>query len=141
MIFDECKQSILRDLGENFTFSSFLQKLEVHKQKFNPAQLTGLEQRLSLLSAFLVDPKSTTITKKKTPSAPVKDKPSRFQPGQLTIIDLSDPFLDTASACGLFEILVRLFVRADVGTGKVLVVDEAHKVCVQFLCETLTHFW
>jgi DNA helicase HerA-like ATPase len=32
-----------------------------------------------------------------------------------------------ASACGLFEIIIRLFVRADVGSGKVLVVDEAHK--------------
>lgn len=52
---------------------------------------------------------------------------SRFAPGQLTIIDLSDPFIDSASACGLFEIITRLFVRADVGTGKVLVVDEAHK--------------
>lgn len=43
-------------------------------------------------------------------------------------MDLSDPFIDSASACGLFEIITRLFVRADVGTGKVLVVDEAHKV-------------
>jgi hypothetical protein len=54
---------------------------------------------------------------------------SRFASGQLTIIDLSDPFLDAASACGLFEIILRLFVRADVGTGKVVVMDEAHKVC------------
>ena len=52
----------------------------------------------------------------------------RFAPGQLTIIDLSDPFIDPAAACGLFEIITRLFVRAEVGTGKVLVVDEAHKV-------------
>jgi len=51
----------------------------------------------------------------------------RFAAGQLTIIDLSDPFIDSVSACGLFEIITRLFVRADVGTGKVLVVDEAHK--------------
>jgi len=34
---------------------------------------------------------------------------------------------DPASACGLFEVLTRLFVRAEVETGKVLVVDEAHK--------------
>lgn len=54
---------------------------------------------------------------------------TRFAESQLTIIDLSDPFIDPASACGLFEIITRLFVRADVGTGKVLVVDEAHKVC------------
>ncbi|KII95334.1 hypothetical protein PLICRDRAFT_169998 [Plicaturopsis crispa FD-325 SS-3] len=29
--------------------------------------------------------------------------------------------------CGLFKVVTRLFVRADVGTGKVLLVDEAHK--------------
>lgn len=52
----------------------------------------------------------------------------RFAAGQLTIIDLSDPFIDPGSACGLFEIITRLFVRAEVGTGKVLIVDEAHKV-------------
>lgn len=56
-----------------------------------------------------------------------KQKP-RFSPGQLTIVDLSDPFIDPAAACGLFEIITRLFVRANVDTGKVLVVDEAHKV-------------
>jgi hypothetical protein len=53
---------------------------------------------------------------------------SRFAAGQLTIVDLSDPFLDEGAACGLFDIMIRLFVRAEVNTGKVLVVDEAHKV-------------
>lgn len=77
-------------------------------------QLSGLEQRMWLLKSFM---------KKSYES----DTP-RFAPGQLTIIDLSDPFIDATSACGLFEIIVRLFVRAEVGTGKVLLVDEAHKV-------------
>ncbi|KAF9534163.1 hypothetical protein CPB83DRAFT_843792 [Crepidotus variabilis] len=113
--------SILRDLGELYSYAAFMKKLEVSKQKFNPAQLTGLEQRLSLLTSFL-DPTSSTQVKGKN----IKSK-SRFEKGHLTIVDLSDPFLDTSSACGLFEIIVRLFVRADVDTGKVLVVDEAHK--------------
>jgi len=100
-------------------------KLDISKQSFNPAQLSGLDQRLSLLKSFMESPKKKTSVKR-----------PRFLPGQLTIIDLSDPFLDAASACGLFEIIVRLFVRADVETGKVLVVDEAHKVgvCSQSSC-------
>lgn len=98
-----------------------MKKLEVSKQKFNPAQLAGLEQRLSLLDSFL-EPAQYSMNS--------STKSKRFAAGQLTIIDLSDPFLDAASACGLFEIIVRLFIRADVGTGKVLVVDEAHKVCL-----------
>ncbi|KAH7930072.1 hypothetical protein BV22DRAFT_1079734 [Leucogyrophana mollusca] len=104
--------SILRDLGENFSYEEFMRRLELKKETFNPAQLAGLEQRMALLNSFM--------------DRKVRSQ-RRFAAGQLTIIDLSDPFIDPASACGLFEILTRLFVRADVGTGKVLVVDEAHK--------------
>jgi len=113
-------QAILRDLGEGYTYQAFIAQLNVSKKTFNSAQLAGLEQRLSLLNSFLDVP---PIPKKKA-----SKKPARFSAGMLTIIDLSDPFLDSASACGLFEIIIRLFVRADVGSGKVLVVDEAHKV-------------
>ena len=56
--------------------------------------------------------------------------PCRFATGQLTIIDLSDIFVDPSTACGLFEIVTRLFVRTKLDTGKLLVVDEAHKVRV-----------
>jgi hypothetical protein len=108
-------QCILRDLGERFTFNAFTTKLEEQKRSFNPAQVAGLEQRMSLLNSFMTKSRSQW------------PKP-RFSAGQLTIIDLSDPFIDSASACSLFEIITRLFVRTDVGTGKVLVVDEAHKV-------------
>ncbi|KAG1715954.1 hypothetical protein ID866_1243 [Astraeus odoratus] len=106
--------SILRDLGENFTYEKFMKRLDERKETFNSMQLAGLEQRMALLTSLLDTNKGA------------KPK-NRFAAGQLTIIDLSDPFIDPASACGLFEIVARLFVRADVGTGKILVVDEAHK--------------
>lgn len=92
-----------------------MRMLDVKKKDFSPQQLTGLKQRMELLESFLDKSR--------------KKPQSRFAPGQLTIIDLSDIFIDPHSACGLFEIVVRLFLRAKVGTGKVLVVDEAHKVC------------
>jgi hypothetical protein len=109
-------------LGENYTFGEFMARLEVCKTSFNTAQLSGLEQRMALLTSFM-DPSAMGLSQHRP----------RFSAGQLTIIDLSDPFIDSASACGLFEIITRLFVRADVGTGKVLVVDEAHKVCPRLL--------
>ncbi|KAG6847448.1 hypothetical protein H0H93_008056, partial [Arthromyces matolae] len=109
--------TILRDLGENYTYQSFMNQLDTHKKSFNPGQLSGLTQRMSLLTSFL----------KGKGSRGNSSNSSRFAAGRLTIIDLSDPFIDPASACGLFEIITRLFVRADVGTGKVLLVDEAHK--------------
>ncbi|KIM90985.1 hypothetical protein PILCRDRAFT_59166 [Piloderma croceum F 1598] len=108
--------SILRDLGEKYTYREFMVRLEECKMSFNPAQLTGLEQRMALLTSFM-DPNNMGLSQFRP----------RFAAGQLSIVDLSDPFIDPTSACGLFEIITRLFVRADVGTGKVLVVDEAHK--------------
>ena len=90
--------------------------LNEKRRTFNPAQAAGLEQRMALLESFM---SKSRLREKQT---------KRFSAGQITIVDLSDPFIDPASACGIFEIILRLFVRAKVDTGKVLVVDEAHKV-------------
>lgn len=107
-------QSILRELGEKCTYDQFIQRLELKKQDFNPQQRSGLTQRMELLQTFL--------------DKLNKPAPARFCGGQLTIIDLSDIFIDSHSACSLFEIITRLFARATLNTGKILVVDEAHKV-------------
>lgn len=107
----------LRKLGENFSFSAFKHELDDLKGDLNPLQKASLEQRLALLYSFLESSRS-----KAKPS-----RPTRFAKGQLTIIDLSDPFIDADSACGIFNIICRLFTRVEVGTGKVLVIDEAHK--------------
>ncbi|KZP24564.1 hypothetical protein FIBSPDRAFT_1042031 [Athelia psychrophila] len=114
--------SILRELGEDYTYAKFKKVLDVKKTKWNGAQLSGLEQRLALLESFMAKNKAG------------KKSGSRFAAGQITIVDLSDPFIDTGSACGLFEVITRLFVRADVKTGKCLVVDEAHKYLVNNDC-------
>lgn len=62
----------------------------------------------------------------------------RFAAGQITIVDLSDPFIDPASACSILEAVTRLFVRASVDTGKIIVIDEAHKVCTCYK-PSITH--
>lgn len=110
--------TILRNLGEKYTYGAFMLALEDSKRDFNPAQLSGLKQRMSLLTSFL-DKSPKSLKRRQTTS--------RFAAGQLTIIDLTDPFIDPSWACGLFEIVTRLFVRSELQTGKVLVVDEAHK--------------
>ena len=107
-------QSILRELGEDYTYEKFLERLYIQCEEFSKIQRAHLEQRMALLKLF------TTTEPHVQP---------RFAPGQLTIVDLSDPFIDPKSACGLFEIVARIFTRADLGkAGKVLLVDEAHKV-------------
>ena len=107
-------KSILRELGEEYTYEKFLERLEAQCEEFTRIQRAHLDQRMALLKLFT--------------STESHERP-RFVPGQLTIVDLSDPFIDSKSACGLFEIVIRIFTRADLGrAGKVLLVDEAHKV-------------
>ncbi|KAG8898822.1 hypothetical protein FRB99_007131 [Tulasnella sp. 403] len=105
--------NILRELGEDFTYPLFRAKLFQKADTFNPQQKSGFQQRMSLLESFL---------------GPRNNIP-RFKNGEITIVDLTDPFIDAASACSLFEIITRIFERDDV-EGKVLLVDEAHKVCI-----------
>ncbi|KAH8801975.1 hypothetical protein DL96DRAFT_1634713 [Flagelloscypha sp. PMI_526] len=103
--------NILRELGDTFTYSKFRTKLKVYEKDFSDQQMGPLKQRLALLKSFITTEK----------------QPDRFHKGQLTIVDLSDPFIDPNLAASLFKIVVRLFIRKDLDTGKVLVVDEAHK--------------
>lgn len=94
-------------------------------------QKSALDQRLALLKSFIQGPGVNS-----TMSQP------RFASGQLTVIDLSDPFIDAAAAASLFEIVMRMFVRADTQGGKIIVVDEAHKVITVipiFIQKQLTH--
>jgi len=115
--------SVLRELGDGYTYPAFMTKLDECKKDMNPAQKAGLKQRLELLRTFTRPTPKPSLSRN---TMSVKDE-ERFAAGMLTIIDLSDPFVDLALAGAIFEICIRLFQRASVDTGKVLVVDEAHK--------------
>jgi len=60
------------------------------------------------------------------------DKPDiwDFKAGSLTIVDLSCPFVDDGAACVLFNICLALFLKDRSGVGRVVALDEAHKVLV-----------
>jgi hypothetical protein len=109
---------ILRELGDDFTYSEFMTRIE--EKYMNTAQRAGLNQRLDLLQTFTQSPSEAR-------SISTVEEEQRFASGRVTIVDLSDPFVDPAMAGVIFEICIRLFQKADVDTGKVLVVDEAHK--------------
>jgi len=121
------RQSILRELGDDYTYSAFMKQLEEKKKEMNPAQKAGLKQRLDLLQTFTRQTRSLPLANLSRNTVAMREE-ERFIPGMITIIDLSDPFVDPPLAGAIFEILIRLFQRASVDTGKVLVVDEAHKV-------------
>ena len=56
------------------------------------------------------------------------DRAWGFEPGTLTIVDLSCPFVDESSACALFSICLDLFLERRNNTSRIVVLDEAHKV-------------
>ncbi|MCJ1425207.1 hypothetical protein MMC29_003095 [Sticta canariensis] len=51
-----------------------------------------------------------------------------FEPGSLTIVDLSCPFVDEAAACALFNMCLALFLESRGDVGRIIALDEAHKV-------------
>jgi hypothetical protein len=52
---------------------------------------------------------------------------SAGNPGELKIIDLTDPVIDSDSACVLFDIFLAIFLEKTSG-GKLIALDEAHNV-------------
>ena len=54
----------------------------------------------------------------------------------MTIIDLSCPFVDANMACVLFNIGISLYLESGLTTGKIIAVDEAHKVGANFNVNT-----
>jgi hypothetical protein len=106
---------ILREMstaGQPFDYKVF--KSHIKKKKFNAAQASMLQLRLDLLESFL-ELNATCV------------KP-HFQCGEVTIMDMSCPFVDANTACILFRIGLKQYLQSK-GHGKMVVLDEAHKVC------------
>jgi hypothetical protein len=106
---------ILREMstaGGPFDYQAF--KRHLKGKNFNAAQTSMLQMRLDLLESFL-DMDGSAV------------KP-HFQPGEITIMDMSCPFVDANMACILFRIGLKLYLQSET-SGKMIVLDEAHKVC------------
>ena len=125
---------ILRDLAianqgqTGFNYEAF--KLILENEQFLKGQLMPLKMRLSVLESFFepgsIVGSNANVNKSVT-------SPWTFSPGTLTIIDLSCPFVGPDDACALFNICVSLFLKGRRDTGRILALDEAHKVCFIFL--------
>ncbi|PQE22832.1 P-loop containing nucleoside triphosphate hydrolase protein [Rutstroemia sp. NJR-2017a BBW] len=105
-------QKIIRDLATERQFSYFEFKRRLKLCPFNPTQENMLELRLGLLESFL----------------DLEDiyPPATFEPGEITIMDLSCPFVDTNTACILFNLGLKQYIQSS-SAGKMIVLDEAHK--------------
>lgn len=122
---------ILRDMAianqgkSSFNYSAF--KLLLQREQFLKGQLMPLNMRLEVLESFF-EPGSVPGASPDMPKQHVADDLWKFPPGTLTIIDLSCPFVGQEDACALFNISVALFLKNRHDTGRIIALDEAHKV-------------
>jgi len=116
-LFMEVLQRLLRQratLGKEFSFWEL--KAELENQPFAPSQKSMMGMRLDLLESFFVNYDGDSA-----------DDIFRTEPGTLAIVDLTDPFVDSATACVLFNVCLSLVKQNRPGNGMVIGIDEAHK--------------
>ncbi|KAK5711483.1 hypothetical protein LTR17_018358 [Elasticomyces elasticus] len=124
-LYVEVIQRILRQMavsgqGRGFNYGKFLQLLD--QAGLPTEQQRPMRLRLDLLHSFMRWPPSKTDLKRKTAR-----KLLDLQPGTLTVVDLSDPFIDTATVCTLFDICLSVAKEKRPECGMVVALDEAHK--------------
>jgi hypothetical protein len=122
-LYMEVIQRILRQMAIaeiDFTMTAFEQLL--NQENFAPGQRAMMDMRLNLLRSFLVSTRSQNPRRFVEPGDLFESTP-----GTLTVVDLSDPFIDTATVCVLFEICLGLVKERRPKAGLVIALDEAHK--------------
>ncbi|KAI6747505.1 hypothetical protein HG530_015864 [Fusarium avenaceum] len=127
-LYMETVMRIIREMameGQQFTYTMFRERLSA--TTWLRDQETSLKIRLQLLDTFLTSSLTPSMTK---PAAAEQD-PCDFQPGTLTIVDLSDPFLTSDDACSLFSVCLSIFLEGRDRCGRVAALDEAHKFLTQ----------
>jgi hypothetical protein len=126
-----------------FDYNEFKRRLA--EENFIKDQCGPLDLRLDLLESFMDgkiakkasgSAKNGPSTKGKAPRNAKKIKISGPEiiagnPGELKIIDLTDPVIDSDSACVLFDICLAIFLETT-ACGKVVALDEAHNVSHHF---------
>ncbi|KAI5204463.1 hypothetical protein E4T39_03586 [Aureobasidium subglaciale] len=124
-LYMEVIMRILREMaitGLPFNYATF--KANLDNEGLQPGQKVMMDMRLNLLESFL-DPSCVKAAKPSKSSK--KSDMFATAPGTLTIVDLSDPFLDSSTTCTLFDILLSLFILSRPESGLLLCLDEAHK--------------
>jgi len=84
-------------------------------------QCTPLNLRLELLESFLLGVEQSSEV------LPIFEETWRFEPGTLTIVDLSDHFVNESDACAMFSICLKLFMDGWRSNARIIALDEAHK--------------
>ncbi|KAK7706803.1 hypothetical protein SLS63_013909 [Diaporthe eres] len=116
---------ILRDMAmgdDKFTYAQFREKLSQHDCASGESK--EISMHLKFFETF-IEPNSLWTHSTRPAASPhnIWD----FQPGSLTIVDLTDPFLGSEEACALFSIALSIFMEQRTRCGGVVAMDNAHK--------------
>jgi len=88
-----------------------------------------LHQRLDTLESFMPhSQRSANAQPKQGKGNESSGSNWSVQAGTLTIVDLSCPCVTAESACSLFNMCLSLFLEQHTTVGRVIGLDEAHKV-------------
>ncbi|KAF2212286.1 hypothetical protein CERZMDRAFT_41612 [Cercospora zeae-maydis SCOH1-5] len=131
-LYMEIIQRILRRMAiENtastgFDYKHFRSLLD--QEFLSREQLAPMNLRFSLLESFM-HPGDLPFRPTETWRPKPKNKYKLFdlKPGSLTIVDLSDTFIDAATVCLLFDICLGLVKAQRPTSGLIIALDEAHK--------------
>ncbi|KAL8832731.1 MAG: hypothetical protein Q9191_000068 [Dirinaria sp. TL-2023a] len=118
--------AMTREASEGLDYDEFEERLKA--APFDQKQRSLLEIRLDLLRSFMEPRKKTPKTRNKKKKE--SEKTWAFEPGSLTIVDLSCPFVDEDLVCALFDMCLAIFLeKRDEGDcmGRIVALDEAHK--------------
>jgi hypothetical protein len=113
--------------GSGFNYTHFKRQLE--DAHFMKGQEVPLRLRLDVLESFFhpeTVPGANGIRRTRQPHQ-ARDI-WQFRKGGLTIIDLSCPFVSPDDACALFNICISLFLMHRKEAGRIIALDQAHKV-------------
>lgn len=124
-LYMEVIQRILRQMaasgqGRGFNYGDFIRILDT--ASLTADQQRPMRLRLELLQSFMRWPPTKSDLKKKTLRSLLN-----LQAGSLTIVDLSDPFVDDATVCMLFDICLSIAKERRPRCGLAIALDEAHK--------------
>lgn len=119
-------RDILNDLATSstgITYDGLREKPD--QQNLTEEQRDSLALRLAFLQT-LIRPK----TEQASSDGPAidQDEAWRFQPGSLTIVDLSDPYINPEAACALFSVVLSIFMEGHPNCGRIVAMDDAHGV-------------
>lgn len=132
-----------------FDYDEFRRRLS--DENFNKDQKGPLDLRLDLLESFMAGEftDKTTATDWAGDNKPKSRREKKVETSgpelftgnssELKIVDLTDPVIDSDSACVLFDICLAIFLEKT-RCGKVVALDEAHNVSLlAFLTLSTVH--